>query len=75
MTDYDDVNMLKLFLAELNSTDRQLLLQKLKHENVYSKDFLPRAVTKPDGRVIKLATFGEIKTALSSNAKVLDVRD
>ena len=39
------------------------------------KDTMPRSVTKPDGRVIKLATFGEIKTALASNAKVLDVRD
>ena len=51
------------------------MLQKLKHENVYSKDFLPRAITKPDGRVIKLATFGDIKAAFASNAKVLDVRD
>ena len=36
---------------------------------------MPRAVTKPDGRVIKLATFGDIKAAFAADAKVLDVRD
>ena len=35
MADYDDVEMLKSFIAELNASEKELLLQKLKSENVY----------------------------------------
>ena len=35
MTDYDDVEMLKSFITELNASEKELLLQKLKSENVY----------------------------------------
>ena len=36
MTDYDDVEMLKSFITELNASEKELLLQKLKSENVYA---------------------------------------
>ena len=38
-------------------------------------DNAPRSVTKPDGRVIELATLGAMKAAFADGARVLDVRD
>ena len=62
--------------TELNSKEHELLLQKLKEENIYcNPDDAPRSITKPDGRVIELASFGAIKSAFSGGAQVLDVRD
>eukprot|EP00966_Prymnesium_polylepis_P252793 5843525-Prymnesium_polylepis.1 len=38
-------------------------------------DDAPRSVTKPDGRVITLATRAEMKESIKSGARALDVRD
>ena len=62
-------NVLYFRTLELAQVLNQLTAKTLLFLNV------PRSITKPDGRVIELASFGAIKSAFSGGAQVLDVRD
>ena len=69
LTLLNEQDITKVINTELNFKEHELLLQKLKEENIYcSPDDAPRSITKPDGRVIKLATFGSIKSAFTGGA-------